>query len=136
MKRRTLLRAAVAAAVSPPFTFSAYAQTWPIKAIKWVNPFPAGGGTDVLVGQDAEEWVAPEIQAVKPPIGRIFIIEEWPLLPCYAANLIYDHYVAEAEISRSAADHGTHRREPPRNELIVGVQDGQPIEPGRSDQLI
>ena len=48
MKRRTLLRAAVAAAVSLPFTFSASAQSWPNKAIKWVNPFPAGGGTDVF----------------------------------------------------------------------------------------
>ena len=48
MNRRTLLRAAVAAAVSLPLTFSARAQTWPGKPIKLVNPFPAGGGTDVF----------------------------------------------------------------------------------------
>ena len=48
MNRRTLLRAAIATAVSLPIAFSASAQTWPSKAIKWVNPFPAGGGTDVF----------------------------------------------------------------------------------------
>lgn len=48
MNRRTLLRAAIAATVSSQFTFSAFADTWPSKAIKLVNPFPAGGGTDVF----------------------------------------------------------------------------------------
>ena len=48
MKRRNLLQAAVAAAVSLPFSFHVNAQTWPAKSIKLVNPFPAGGGTDVF----------------------------------------------------------------------------------------
>lgn len=48
MKRRNLLQAAVAAAVSLPFAFHVNAQTWPAKSIKLVNPFPAGGGTDVF----------------------------------------------------------------------------------------
>jgi tripartite-type tricarboxylate transporter receptor subunit TctC len=48
MNRRTILRAAVAATVSSQFTFPAFADTWPSKAIKLVNPFPAGGGTDVF----------------------------------------------------------------------------------------
>jgi tripartite-type tricarboxylate transporter receptor subunit TctC len=50
MNRRNLLGAAggiaAAAWLSP---ISALAQSaWPNKAIKWVNPFPAGGGTDVF----------------------------------------------------------------------------------------
>ena len=49
MNRRNLLRTLVAAAIAMPLAFSATAQTsWPTKAIKWVNPFPAGGGTDVF----------------------------------------------------------------------------------------
>ena len=48
MKRRTLLQAAIAAVVSLPFALSVRAQAWPGKAIKLVNPFPAGGGTDVF----------------------------------------------------------------------------------------
>ena len=48
MKRRLIFRALLAALVTLPFALSATAQTWPNKAIKWVNPFPAGGGTDVF----------------------------------------------------------------------------------------
>lgn len=50
MNRRNLLCTLVAGAFSLSFAFSASAQTpaWPTKAIKWVNPFPAGGGTDVF----------------------------------------------------------------------------------------
>ncbi|MEQ1519004.1 MAG: tripartite tricarboxylate transporter substrate-binding protein [Usitatibacteraceae bacterium] len=48
MNRRKLLRAGVALAVLP-FGMSARAQQgWPTKAMKLVNPFPAGGGTDVF----------------------------------------------------------------------------------------
>ncbi|MBL0125198.1 MAG: tripartite tricarboxylate transporter substrate binding protein [Betaproteobacteria bacterium] len=50
MNRRNLLCTLVAGAFSLSFAFPASAQTpaWPTKAIKWVNPFPAGGGTDVF----------------------------------------------------------------------------------------
>ena len=48
MKRRTLFGAFVVAFISLPLALQATAQTWPTKAIKWVNPFPAGGGTDVF----------------------------------------------------------------------------------------
>ena len=48
MKRRIIVRAFVDTLVCLPFAFAATAQTWPTKAIKWINPFPAGGGTDVF----------------------------------------------------------------------------------------
>ena len=48
MNRRNLLRGLAAAAFALPVAFSASAQNWPTKAIKWINPFPAGGGTDVF----------------------------------------------------------------------------------------
>ncbi len=40
---RTLLCAALAAA-----GFAAHAQTWPTKPVTFLNPFPAGGGTDTF----------------------------------------------------------------------------------------
>ena len=40
---RTLLCAALAAA-----GFAAHAQSWPTKPVTFVNPFPAGGGTDTF----------------------------------------------------------------------------------------
>ncbi len=50
MNRRILLSTAcwlVATALLSPV--SGFAQSnWPTKSIKWVNPFPAGGGTDVF----------------------------------------------------------------------------------------
>jgi tripartite-type tricarboxylate transporter receptor subunit TctC len=53
MKRRTLL-GTILAVLALPFTFAAQAQntqntqTWPAKPVKWLNPFPAGGGTDAF----------------------------------------------------------------------------------------
>ncbi len=51
MKRRTLLSTVLAALTLPlllPFALSAHAQTWPSKPVRWINPFPAGGGTDAF----------------------------------------------------------------------------------------
>lgn len=51
MNRRTLVRALIAASVALPLSFgagTAFAQAWPTKPVKLINPFPAGGGTDVF----------------------------------------------------------------------------------------
>ena len=50
MNRRHIILGTLGAVLLAIPTFAAWAQTpaWPTKAIKWVNPFPAGGGTDVF----------------------------------------------------------------------------------------
>jgi len=48
MKRRGLLGTAAAIAGASALPSVAQAQTWPDKPITWINPFPAGGGTDVF----------------------------------------------------------------------------------------
>src|SRR5688500_11862791 len=46
MRRRILAAALAALALSAAGV--AQAQAWPDRPIKWVNPFPAGGGTDAF----------------------------------------------------------------------------------------
>ena len=49
MNRRSLIGAVAAALLSLPLAMpSAFAQSWPTKPVKLINPFPAGGGTDVF----------------------------------------------------------------------------------------
>jgi tripartite-type tricarboxylate transporter receptor subunit TctC len=47
MKRRNLL-GILLASIALPFAQLSNAQTWPTKPVKWINPFPAGGGTDAF----------------------------------------------------------------------------------------
>ena len=50
MNHRQLFGAWLVALVMPfvAFTTHIHAQTWPNKPVRWINPFPAGGGTDVF----------------------------------------------------------------------------------------
>jgi tripartite-type tricarboxylate transporter receptor subunit TctC len=50
MNRRNALTtlASIAAVVTLGFSAISSAQTWPTKPVRWMNPFPAGGGTDVF----------------------------------------------------------------------------------------
>lgn len=59
---RTLLCAAVAAA-----GFAAHAQTWPTKPVTFLNPFPAGGGTDT--------FARPIAAKLSQQVGEQFLIE-------------------------------------------------------------
>jgi tripartite-type tricarboxylate transporter receptor subunit TctC len=69
MDRRALLTtlAATAAASAAPW---ARAQGFPDQLIKWVVPYPAGGGTDVIARTLAE--------AMRQPLGQQIIIDNRP----------------------------------------------------------
>ena len=54
MKRRTLIQAALAAALAPAL---ARAQAYPAKAIRIVNPFSAGGGYVNMMMDEGEDTV-------------------------------------------------------------------------------
>ncbi|RST52707.1 Bug family tripartite tricarboxylate transporter substrate binding protein [Variovorax sp. MHTC-1] len=69
MDRRTLLTtlAAAAAASAAPW---ARAQNYPEQLIKWVVPYPAGGGTDVIARTLAE--------AMRQTLGQQIVIDNRP----------------------------------------------------------
>jgi tripartite-type tricarboxylate transporter receptor subunit TctC len=69
MDRRTALAtlASTAALAAAPF---ARAQNYPSQIIKWVVPYPAGGGTDVIARTLAE--------AMRPGLGQQIVIDNRP----------------------------------------------------------
>ncbi|WP_159911601.1 tripartite tricarboxylate transporter substrate binding protein [Pantoea sp. 18069] len=69
MDRRHFL-AAMTATAAAPFSALAQAQTWPDQAIRWVVPYPPGGGTDVLARTVAE--------AMRQGLGQTIVIENKP----------------------------------------------------------
>ncbi|MNV43022.1 Tripartite tricarboxylate transporter family receptor [compost metagenome] len=69
MDRRHFL-AAMTAAAAVPLSPLAQAQNWPDQAIRWVVPYPPGGGTDVLARTVAE--------AMRPSLGQTIVIENKP----------------------------------------------------------
>jgi tripartite-type tricarboxylate transporter receptor subunit TctC len=66
MQRRHFL-AASATTLATPF---ALAQSWPDQPIRWIVPYPAGGGTDVLARTVAE--------AMRPGLGQTIVIDNRP----------------------------------------------------------
>ena len=52
MQRRDFLAAGAALAT---VSLSARAAAWPEQPIRWIVPYPAGGGTDAIVGADDED---------------------------------------------------------------------------------
>lgn len=66
MQRRHFL-AASAATLATPF---ALAESWPQQPIRWIVPYPAGGGTDVLARTVAE--------AMRPGLGQTIVIDNRP----------------------------------------------------------
>jgi tripartite-type tricarboxylate transporter receptor subunit TctC len=69
MDRRTLLAtlASGAAVAASPF---AYAQEYPAQLVKWVVPYPAGGGTDVIARVLAE--------AMRQTLGQQIVVDNRP----------------------------------------------------------
>ncbi|MEJ8852035.1 tripartite tricarboxylate transporter substrate binding protein [Variovorax rhizosphaerae] len=69
MQRRTLLTG-LAAAGATTLAPWAHAQNYPDQVIKWVVPYPAGGGTDVIARTLAE--------AMRVPLGQSIVIDNRP----------------------------------------------------------
>lgn len=69
MDRRHFM-AAMTATAAAPFASLAQAQSWPEQAIRWVVPYPPGGGTDVLARTMAE--------AMRTSLGQTIVIENKP----------------------------------------------------------
>ncbi|MDP3228881.1 MAG: tripartite tricarboxylate transporter substrate binding protein [Acidovorax sp.] len=72
MQRRTLLSAlaAAGATTAAPWAFAQSASTWPDQPLRWVVPYPAGGGTDVLARTVAE--------AMRQTLGQQIIVDNRP----------------------------------------------------------
>ena len=72
MQRRTLLSAlaAAGATTAAPWAFAQSAATWPDQPLRWVVPYPAGGGTDVLARTVAE--------AMRQTLGQQIVVDNRP----------------------------------------------------------
>ncbi|MBU1354562.1 MAG: tripartite tricarboxylate transporter substrate binding protein [Gammaproteobacteria bacterium] len=72
MQRRTLLSAlaAAGATTAAPWAFAQSASPWPDQPLRWVVPYPAGGGTDVLARTVAE--------AMRQTLGQQIIVDNRP----------------------------------------------------------
>lgn len=70
LPRREFLRLATAAVALPALSHLAWGQTYPSRPVRWIVPFPPGGGTDILarlIGQWLSEW-----------LGQQFVIDNRP----------------------------------------------------------
>ena len=65
MQRRSFLAAGAALAAT-----GVHAQTYPDQPVRWVVPYPAGGGTDVLARTVAE--------AMRPALGQQVVVDNRP----------------------------------------------------------
>ena len=83
---RSLLNTLAAAASLAAASMSvAYAQNYPTQTIRWVVPYPAGGGTDVLARTLAD--------AMRPALGQPIVIDNKP----GATTLIGAEFTAKAK---------------------------------------
>jgi tripartite-type tricarboxylate transporter receptor subunit TctC len=70
LPRRQFLHLAAGAVALPAISRSAWAQTYPSRPVRWIVPFPPGGGTDILarlIGQ----WLSERL-------GQQFVIDNRP----------------------------------------------------------
>lgn len=80
------------------FAAAASAQTWPTQAVRWIVPYPAGGGADVVARSVA--------RGLEKPLGQTIVVENRP----GAATIIGATAIAQAEPNGymiGTADSGT-----------------------------
>ena len=70
MHRRTLLATLASGAAVAASPFAAAQSAYPDQPIRWVVPYPAGGGTDVLARAVAE--------AMRGPLGQQIVVDNRP----------------------------------------------------------
>ncbi|HKU96987.1 MAG TPA: tripartite tricarboxylate transporter substrate binding protein [Vineibacter sp.] len=70
MHRRTLLATGLSLALPAVITTPTRAQAYPSQPIRWIVPYPAGGGTDVVARTLAEE--------MKATLGQQIIVDNKP----------------------------------------------------------
>jgi tripartite-type tricarboxylate transporter receptor subunit TctC len=70
LQRRTFLAGMAAAATSATLPSLVRAQGYPEQLVKWVVPYPAGGGTDVIARTLAD--------AIRPGLGQSLVIDNRP----------------------------------------------------------
>ena len=91
--RRLLALAALSLAAT-----AATAQSWPTQPIRWIVPYPAGGGADVVARTVAS--------GIEKPLGQTIVVENRP----GAATIIGATAIAQAEANGymvGTADSGT-----------------------------
>ena len=79
-------------------SFAAPAQSWPTQPIRWIVPYPAGGGADVVARTVAS--------GIEKPLGQTIVVENRP----GAATIIGATAISQAEPSGyviGTADSGT-----------------------------
>ena len=70
MQRRTLLSALAAAGATTAAPWATAQSAWPDQPLRWVVPYPAGGGTDVLARTVAE--------AMRQTLGQQIVVDNRP----------------------------------------------------------
>lgn len=70
MQRRTLLSALAAAGATTAAPWATAQVAWPDQPLRWVVPYPAGGGTDVLARTVAE--------AMRQTLGQQIVVDNRP----------------------------------------------------------
>lgn len=70
MQRRTLLSALAAAGATTAAPWATAQAAWPDQPLRWVVPYPAGGGTDVLARTVAE--------AMRQTLGQQIVVDNRP----------------------------------------------------------
>jgi hypothetical protein len=98
LPRRQFLHLTAGAAALPVASRVAWAQSYPTRSVRWIVPFPPGGGTDIvarLIGQ----WLSGRL-------GQPFVIENRPgagapLQPRSVCRIPWQpiNYLLEASVS-------------------------------------